>query len=194
MTAALEVGEWSAAHPGRTLPPVKTRYPFYRRLGGSQGRSVHSTIRVRKSYKTRGMHIMKICKEISHRWWKLGLWLRSRNKFPVFTMGNKSPHSDSTEHGKFCQTWKLWWLFFYCEGVIRHEFLNRDQMLKKKAYFMMVIERLWNAVRRKMGSDLWSGGKKKNWLLHHANAPVNSSVMIRDFLIQHETTPFPQRP
>jgi len=32
-------GERSAARPGRTLPPGKTRYPFYRRLGGPQGRS-----------------------------------------------------------------------------------------------------------------------------------------------------------
>jgi len=39
MTAALEGSEWSAARPGRTLPPGKTRYPFYRRLGGTQGRS-----------------------------------------------------------------------------------------------------------------------------------------------------------
>ena len=39
MTAALERGKWSAARPGRTLPPGKTRYPFYRRLGGPQGRS-----------------------------------------------------------------------------------------------------------------------------------------------------------
>jgi hypothetical protein len=31
--------EWSAARPGRNLPPGKTRYPLYRRLGGSQGRS-----------------------------------------------------------------------------------------------------------------------------------------------------------
>ena len=30
MTAALEGGEWSAARPGRTLPPGKTRYPLYR--------------------------------------------------------------------------------------------------------------------------------------------------------------------
>ena len=30
-------GEWSASCPGRTLPPGKTRYPFYRRLGGPQG-------------------------------------------------------------------------------------------------------------------------------------------------------------
>jgi len=34
MTAALE-----AARPGHTLPPGKTRYPSYRRLGGPQGRS-----------------------------------------------------------------------------------------------------------------------------------------------------------
>jgi len=39
MTAALEGDEWSAARPGRTLPPGKTRYPFYRRLGGAHGRS-----------------------------------------------------------------------------------------------------------------------------------------------------------
>ena len=39
MTMALEGAEWSAAHPGRTLPPGKTQYPFYRRLGGPQGRS-----------------------------------------------------------------------------------------------------------------------------------------------------------
>ena len=39
MTAALEGCEWSAARPGRTLPPGKTRYPLYRRLGGPQGRS-----------------------------------------------------------------------------------------------------------------------------------------------------------
>ena len=32
-------GEGSASRPGRSLPPVKTRYPLYRRLGGPQGRS-----------------------------------------------------------------------------------------------------------------------------------------------------------
>ena len=38
MTVALEGGEWSAALPGRTSPTGKTRYPFYRKLGGPQGR------------------------------------------------------------------------------------------------------------------------------------------------------------
>jgi len=32
-------GEWSAACPSRTLSPGKTRYSFYSRLGGPQGRS-----------------------------------------------------------------------------------------------------------------------------------------------------------
>jgi len=39
MTAGLEGDEWSAARPGRTLPPGMTRYPLYRRLGGPQGQS-----------------------------------------------------------------------------------------------------------------------------------------------------------
>ena len=32
-------GEGSASRPGRSLPPGKTRYPLYRRLGGPHGRS-----------------------------------------------------------------------------------------------------------------------------------------------------------
>jgi len=39
MTAALEGGEWSEAPPGHILPPGKSRYPFYSRMGGPQGRS-----------------------------------------------------------------------------------------------------------------------------------------------------------
>ena len=38
MTTALEGGEWSAALPGRTLPPGKDPVPIYRRLGGPEGR------------------------------------------------------------------------------------------------------------------------------------------------------------
>ena len=37
-------GEWSAARPGRSLPPGKTRYPMYRRLGGPQGPSGRAKI------------------------------------------------------------------------------------------------------------------------------------------------------
>jgi hypothetical protein len=42
LTSALDGGEWSASRPGRALPPGKgPRYPLYRRLDGSQGRSGH---------------------------------------------------------------------------------------------------------------------------------------------------------
>ena len=37
---------WSAARRGRTLPPEKNIYPFYRRLGGPQGRSERAEILV----------------------------------------------------------------------------------------------------------------------------------------------------
>ena len=36
---ALKRSEGSASCPGHSLPPGKTRYPLYRRLGGPQGRS-----------------------------------------------------------------------------------------------------------------------------------------------------------
>jgi len=38
MTAALEGGEWSVARLSHSLPSGETRHPFYRRLGGPQGR------------------------------------------------------------------------------------------------------------------------------------------------------------
>ena len=44
MTTALKGDEWSAARPGRTLPPGKTRYLLFRRLGGPQGRSGRAEI------------------------------------------------------------------------------------------------------------------------------------------------------
>jgi len=39
MTGALEGGVWSVARTDRILPPGKSRYPFYRKLGGPQFRS-----------------------------------------------------------------------------------------------------------------------------------------------------------
>ena len=38
MTTALEGGEGSASWHSHSLPPGKTQYPLYRRLGGHQGR------------------------------------------------------------------------------------------------------------------------------------------------------------
>jgi len=60
MTAALEGGEWSAARPGRTLPPGKTRYPFYRRLGGTQGRSGRAENLVPTGIRSRYLYVQII--------------------------------------------------------------------------------------------------------------------------------------
>jgi transposase len=51
------------------------------------------------------------------------------------------------------------------------------------------MKRLREAVRRKRPDLCW-GGKK--WLLHHDNAPAHSSLLIYDFLTQHNTTLIPQ--
>ena len=56
MTAALEGGEWSAARSGRTLPPGKTQYLFYRRLGGAQSRSRRAEILVPTGIRSRTVH------------------------------------------------------------------------------------------------------------------------------------------
>jgi hypothetical protein len=56
MTAALEGGECSAAHPGRTLPPGKTRYPLHRRLGGPQGSSGRAENLVPTGIRSRTVH------------------------------------------------------------------------------------------------------------------------------------------
>jgi len=70
MTAALEGAEWSAARPGRTLPPRKTRYPFYRRLGGPQGRSVRAENLVPPPGFDPGkeVKIQSLCIEIQRMW------------------------------------------------------------------------------------------------------------------------------
>jgi len=65
MTAALEGGEWSGARPGRTLPPGETRYPFYRRLGGPQGRSGRAENLVPTGIRSRAVqHVVAIPTEL----------------------------------------------------------------------------------------------------------------------------------
>jgi len=58
LTSALEGGEGSASRSGRALPPGKTRYPLYRRLGGPQGRS--GLVRKVSIHKMSGMSWRKI--------------------------------------------------------------------------------------------------------------------------------------
>jgi hypothetical protein len=46
-------------------------------------------------------------------------------------------------------------VFFDCKGIIHHEFLLHGQMVNKE-YYLMVLKRLREAMKRKR-SDLWRG-------------------------------------
>jgi len=63
MTAALERGEWSAARPGPTLTPGKTRYQLYRRLDGPEGWSGRAEILVPTEIRFQTVQPVVSCKE-----------------------------------------------------------------------------------------------------------------------------------
>ena len=66
MTAAIEVGEWSAARPGRSLSPGKTRYPFYSRLGRPQGWSGRAENLIPTGIRSRSRSSVAIPTELPH--------------------------------------------------------------------------------------------------------------------------------
>jgi len=77
------------------------------------------------------------------------------NKSPVFAAGLKSVTRPK-------MAWQVWsnvkvmlTLCFDCEGIIHYEFLLHDQTVNKE-YYLRVIKRLREAVRRKR-PDLWRG-------------------------------------
>ncbi|GFT38234.1 histone-lysine n-methyltransferase setmar-like protein [Trichonephila clavipes] len=52
--------------------------------------------------------------------------------------------------------------FFYYEGIVHHEYAHTGQTINKE-YYIEVLKRLRNAIRRKR-LQLWESG---DWLLHH---------------------------
>jgi len=67
-------------------------------------------------------------------------------------------------------------VFFDHEGVVHHEYAPPDQT-KTKDYYIEVLRRLRDAVRRKR-QLLWASG---DWHLHHDNAPAHSSALVQTF-------------
>ena len=80
-------------------------------------------------------------------------------------------------------------IFFDCEGVVHNEFVPRGQTINKE-YYVEVLERLRDAVRRKR-PRFWSSG---DWLLHHDNAPAHSSNFVQQFLAKHKIVQLRQPP
>ena len=71
-------------------------------------------------------------------------------------------------------------VYFGSRGVGHHEYAPQGQNINKE-YYLEVLRRVRNAVRRK-GPDLWAAG---TWQLHHDNAPAHSSQLIQTFLVKH---------
>ena len=80
-------------------------------------------------------------------------------------------------------------VFFDWQGAIHYEFVPRGQTVNKE-FYVAVLPRLSEAVRWKR-PQLWTN---QSWVLHHDNAPANSSFLVRNFLAKIEMTIVPQPP
>lgn len=80
-------------------------------------------------------------------------------------------------------------VFFYCEGVVHHEYAPRGQTINKE-YYLEVLKRLRDAIRRKR-HQLWSSG---DWLLHHDNVPAHASNLVQQYLTKHKVVQLRQPP
>ena len=80
-------------------------------------------------------------------------------------------------------------IFFDYVGVVHYEFAPRVQTINKE-YYVEVLKRLRNAVRRKR-PRFWSSD---DWLLHHDNAPAHSSNLVQQFLAKHKIVQLRQPP
>jgi hypothetical protein len=104
MTTALEGGKESASHPGRFLPPRKTRYPLYSRLGGPQGRSgqvwkISPTTGIRSPDRPARSQSPNRLSYGAHIYTSLGLEIYWSNKF-------SSMRFASTVLGAFTKLWR----------------------------------------------------------------------------------------
>jgi len=74
-------------------------------------------------------------------------------------------------------------VFFDWKDIVHHKFVPRGQMVNKYLY-QEFSSRLRDAVRRKR-PELW---ENQTWMLHHDNAPTHVSLLIRSYLVKHQTS------
>lgn len=71
-------------------------------------------------------------------------------------------------------------VFFDYQGVVHHEYAPQKQTVNKE-YYLTVIRRLLDNIRRKR-PQLWKSGDRK---IHHDNAPAHASHFIQNFLAKY---------
>ena len=79
--------------------------------------------------------------------------------------------------------------FFDHKGIVHKEFVPPGQTVNA-AFYVEVLKRLWENVRRKR-PDQW---RNKTWLLHHDNAPADAALLTRRFLTDNNMTVMPHPP
>ena len=89
----------------------------------------------------------------------------------------------STTSSQQCAVKVMLTCFFDSRGVVHHEYAPKGQTINKE-YYLEVLRRLRNAVRRKR-PNMWTG---KNWQLHHDNAPAHSVHVIKSSLAKNSGT------
>ena len=126
MTAALEEGEWSAARPGRTLPLGKTRYPFHRRLGRSQGRSGRA-----KNLSPTGIQSRTVQPVVSHYTdWATGPTFMKGTSGKYFTYISKY-HNDTLK-GLSCEY--TWASSFLVRHISEHKISHQSHVMYAENY------------------------------------------------------------
>jgi len=73
--------------------------------------------------------------------------------------------------------------FFDIKGLVHFEFVPQGQTVNRQ-FYLEVLKRLRDAVRRKRPELWWSG----EWLLHHDNAPAHTALSVRQFLTKNRMT------
>ena len=68
------------------------------------------------------------------------------------------------------------------KGIVHHEFVPHGQMVNKQLY-QEVLACLRDAVRIRK-PELW---ENQTWMLHHDNALAHTLLLIRIYLLKHQT-------
>ena len=80
-------------------------------------------------------------------------------------------------------------VFFNCNGMMHHEFLQLGRT-DNKEYYLAVIHRLLQTTRQKR-IELWI---YESWILHHDNAPTLTTMLVHGFLAKNKSVIILQLP
>src|SRR5215813_4614297 len=79
--------------------------------------------------------------------------------------------------------------FFYIREIVHKEFVPPGQSVNE-TFYCEILKRLRENVRRKR-PELW---KKKDWFLHHNNAPAHTSLLVKAYLAKNRMATVPVLP